>query len=764
MKLPFLSKKKDGKEYFLALLFSSNDVKSLLFEKTGESLLIIAAKKEEFEEPLDLLTSERLIELSDIVISSVEEALPEASLLDKTIFAVPHRWVVDGKIIKEELMKLKSLCEALHLTPVGFIVSIEAIIAYLHKKQGVPVTAIFVEIGKKHVTLSIAKNGTVLLVEDQEIEKSPIETVEKILSSQEVLDVLPSKIILLNFEHAKKTQQTFLSHSWGKNLSFLHIPQVEVLDTEIESQAVISGVAAQMGFAMLPDMDLSHLEKHDAPVTVASDQTHGDSNPEPEKDETIDGTDTSEESTHEPLKDDTEEIFNGENVGFLKEVDILKKDEAEEKTEEQPEANISEPQQVQHAVSTQELTHVMPEGGLPHFSKPNLPHISFQFPKISIPGLKGGKSSFMYPALAVILFIGLIVGYYFFFEKVQVEAYLDKKDIHKELSVSFSKDGQTASKDAIIHMDVVDIKTDGKEEQSATGKKTTGEKAAGVVTLYNKTDSPKTFSKGTSLQGPNNLIFNLTDDVKVASTSSFSTTFSSTDAKVTADTFGKEYNLPSASNFQVKGESTSDYFGKNSNAFTGGTKKDITVVSVDDVASLQEKILDTLSKKAVSDAISKEGSSMGILPVPVDYTFDEKAYSKKAGDAADTVSLSASITFQLGSYKKDDLVEFVKAETAKDVPSDYTYSGKDSEIKIQNAKETDGKISGKLVFSSVFLPHVDTDGVRAKIAGKSFDKANSLIQTDGVTDDRITFTRSLPFFPKILPFNKNNIVIVEKTQ
>ena len=751
MKLPFLSQKQEEKEFFLALILSEGEVRSILFEKSGEKLLILGAHKEEFDEPLDSLTPERLVELSDIVISEVEQKLPEGANLEKTIFAVPHRWIEGGKIIKDQLSKLKQLCDALKLTPIGFIVSIEAIIAYLHKKEGVPTSAIFVEIGKKHIALSLVKNGNILSVMEDEVEKSPLATVEKILSAQVELEVLPSKIILLNFEHAKKIQQTFLAHKWGKSLSFLHIPQVEVLDPEIESQAVISGVASQMGFSTQTDVSLDSAEKTKEAIEVASESQVKDIETEEEEE--------GENPKHEERKPIEEVVFAGESVGFLKGVDILK-----------------EPQKIEEPVihdSQQEILHT-PEVPIEEEHqgtaslaalariRPSIPRISgVRFPT-NINFLKGSPI-ILYLFIAVGAFIALIIGYYYIFERAQIVLVLDKKEVNKELAVAFSESRDTSKDPPIIHVKSKSVSVTGKEEKDATGKKETGEKAKGEITIYNKTENQKTFSKNSILSGPNQLSFTLNDDVSVASTSSFSTSFSSAKGKVTADKFGKEYNLPSGSNFQFDGISTANFFAKNDSAFSGGTKKEIKVVSADDVSALETKTIKSLTQKAIADAEGKKEGEEQILNSPLDYSFEQKSFSKKEGEEADSVSLAATISYKMGFYKKDDLSRLAKDVTSSDVPGDYTYSSKDSKIATNDIKtDKNGEVTGRLVFTSVFLPKVEQDNISTKLVGKSIGKAQDITHVKGVSDAQIALIRSLPFFPKILPFNKNNIDVITK--
>lgn len=772
MKLPFFAKKHEEKEFFLTLLLSSGKIASILFEKTGDRLLILAAHTQEFSEQLDNLPAERLVELGDIVISSVEEQLPADENLSKTIFAVPYRWISEGRISKDYLAKLKSLCDSLKLTPVGFIISIEAIIAYLHKKEGAPVTAIFVEVGKKHVTCTIVKTGVILSVYESEIEEDVAKTVDRLLLSQEVTEVLPSKIVLLNYEHAKKTQQSMLAHSWSKSLSFLHLPQVEVLDSQVESQAVISGVSQQMGFINLPDVNLSQLEKKPAPVEVAETQELLN-NEEKLPEEVPSEIETLEEKNDDVLSEEVGDIpaaVAPEEFGFYKDVDVLtKKKEASvvAETEEravEDEIRRESMEGIVVAKAVKSNMEEMQEMEEPQSRAPKLhvPHVSFKMPNV-FGVFSKGKGPFLYPILAVIILLAAVVSYYYLFEKVEVTVFLNKKEVSKDLSVTFSPDEDTSAKDAIVHINEKEVKVDGSEERSVTGTKETGDKAKGEITVYNKTEDKKIFAKGTTLVGPNSLQFNLTDDVSVASTSSFSTTFSSGKGKVEASKFGKEYNIPSGTNFSLEGLSTSDFFAKNDGAFAGGTKKEIKIVSANDVNLLTTKVVDSLSQKVIDEAKGSEDANAQVLPLPLSYSFDSKTLSKEEGKEADSVSVAATITFSLGYVSKDEISALAKELNGKDIPSSYSYSKEDSTLSMEDVEQDDdGVVTGKLKFNSVFLPQLDSSSFTQKLTGKNETKVAEIVGGDGVSDSEVRFTRGLPFMPKILPFNKSNISVVVK--
>lgn len=758
MKLPFFSKPKEEKDFFLALIVSSGKISSILFEKENGKLLILGTHKEEFSGPLETLSEELLIEISDKVISHVEERLPEGALLDKTIFAVPSTWVSEGKITKDYLSKLKALCNSLKLTPVGFIVSIEAIIAYLHKKEGAPVTALFVEASAQHVTCAIVKTGIILGIYEGAVEQDVAKTIDSLLLSQNSVQVLPAKIILLNYEHAKANQQSVLSHSWSKSLSFLHIPQVEVLNADIESLAVISGVSAQMGFDSLPQMNITAITKQKEPVEVAL-------SPQVAIQEKVEEQVEVQAIMHgESLPPEVAELeVSSEQFGFYRDVDILnveQKEKVEDVTQDEV-SNFAFPEAAQAKMSVPDvdIANEQTYSEKKRFSMPSLPHISMKMPTMLM-RMPKGKSQLLYPIIGVVVLLLLVVSYYYLFEKAEVTIVLDKKEISKELDVTFSSEKNSSVNDSIIHVEEKEIQIGGSEEKSATGKKETGEKAKGEITLYNKTEDKKTFPKGSVIVGPNNLLFELTDDVNVASTSSFSTTFSSAKGKIQASKFGKEYNIPSNTNFSLENISTSNFFAKNESAFSGGTKKEIKVISSDDVDSLTTNVISALSKKAIEEASSKKDSNEQLLPVILNYAFDEQKLSKDEGDEADSVSLTALVTFTLGYLNNDEIKSFAKELGDGEIPSDYVYSENDSTLKLNSVeKNEDGDVSGTVKLSSVFLPSISVSEFSQKLVGKSADKVQDIITGEGIADSRVVITRGFAFLPKILPFNKSNISI-----
>lgn len=726
MNIPFLNKKEEVKEYFLALLIKPFSVGAILFEEIGSKLLILSTNEIKQDREVDSISAEELVMSSDKVISFIEGSLPQNSKLEKTIFSVPYSWVEDGKIHKDYLTKFKKTCAELGLVPMGFIVSIEAIVNFLKQKEGAPVSSIFVEVANSTIFIYLVRSGKVIEVKKGKVGDSLVVSTENLLKEIEKLDVLPPKIVLLDHADVDNVQQEFLSHQWSKDIPFLHLPQVVVLDKGFENEAIINGVASQMGFEVLQDIK--------APQDLQSND------------------------------DMLEEVTNGEEFGFFKEKDvavepvIIKQEEPiiDDEISVSPKIGYFKEEEPIKNNKTLPLTKTIL--GLLNSIKSILGGINTR----SFKGIKM-KTNIIGIAIGVLLLIiGFVFVYYNFILKANVIIFADQKNIDKNEEVTFSIDSQDPT---TIKLAIDSEEVSGDVSKEATGTKETGDKAKGEVVIYNKTDSSKILKKGTVVIGTNNVEFVLVDDVSIASTSAFSTTLSSEKVKVEAAKFGKEYNLPSNSNFTVKSFSTTDFIGKNNDAFSGGTKKESRVVSKKDMDGLLSTATSDLEKKALVQAQGKKANGSVFLDSALSAEVIDKKYNKKEGDETDRLSLSATIKYQLGSYNNNDLTNTVNSLTKSEVPDGYVLQADKSNIDVNDIKVVkDSSAVGKLSIKAVYAPEINSDSIVKTITGKSSDNVKKDLQKiKGISEVQVVFKGNLPLFPNLLPFNAKNISIEKKS-
>ncbi|HVZ67270.1 MAG TPA: baseplate J/gp47 family protein [Patescibacteria group bacterium] len=742
MNLPFIKNKEPQKNYFLSLLIKPFSVGAILFEEIDGKLFILANHEVETGKKANDLSNEELLKSSDEAISYVEASMPKGGILEKTIFSVPYDWIVDGKIDQKGLSRLKIVCQELGLVPMGYLTSIEAVVSFLGHKEGVPVSAIFIEVAKENVFIYLVRAGKVLEFHEGAIEDGLLTTVDSLLKKIHTVDVLPSKIILLEYKDAEGAQQEFVSHAWSKDIPFLHLPQVMVLERGFENEATVNGVASQMDLEVLEDFKTT---------------------------------------PDEVQKEDLLEEVPSQEFGFVKGEDVAGKQESEVKKVKAEDENIANIREVESITGEKEPSVQYFKEGEDneveddaliedepkkerHLALPSLSGLAFiknvKLPKLDVMS-SGGNAKFKIGAVIlglILIIFAVSFVYYTVILKAEVVITADKKAINKSETVAFS---ENPSDDNTIKITLIDQEAKGQDTVNATGTKETGDKAKGEVTLYNKTEDKKTFPEGTIIVGTNSLEFETLDDVTIASTSSFSTTLSNANVKIQATKFGKEYNLPSSSNFTVKGASSSDYIGKNSSAISGGTKKETTVVSKKDLATLLTSVTDNLEKDAINKASAGLSSQENLLPKALGSEVTDDSYSKKEGDEAGSVSVDATIKYTLGKYGKDEIQKVIDSLSQGQIPGTYVINEGESKVDITDINiGKDNTASAKLTVNAVYVPKIDTGALATEVAGKSetsvVDKIRSI---PGVTDVEVNFSRKLPLFPNFLPRSAKNISV-----
>jgi hypothetical protein len=791
MKLPIPNlHKKEKQEYYLALLLRDEKIVAVILGETDGALKIIGRQEAFLDASIDTIDHEVLLEVLDKTISKAEETLPPNVETEKTVFGVKDSWVEDKKIKKEYLARLKKVCDALTLSPIGFMVISEAIAHLLQKEEGAPLSGIVAEIGKTHVTLSLFRAGKVLETFTGTITDSVPQTVDRLLHHFTV-DVLPSRIILFNGGDDDELAQEFLAHHWSKSLPFLHIPQISVLPKGFDGKAMIYGAAEQMGFEIfgsLGEVKVKELRSPKGEEKTATKEPEG-------QEETTEKKKTDAEEANEAKDGPDEEgqedkLVQAENFGFVVGEDITAVPHAaktpakatsheadgEHHLPKHPGFGLDHPT---HATQEPENDEEADE----HESRPGrrdkqsnflsaLPigalteSVGAFFAKLplkglKLPGVRPGKTMIIAPLILVLL-VGLIL-LYIFGVKAAVTLQMEPKHIDDQQAITLSPNGSTDFAQKILIAREIDASLDGSVSTEATGKKEVGDKAKGTVTLYNNNQGAKSVPAGTVITSSNDLDFTTDKDVTVASASGdvFSGTKPGTvQVSVTAKDIGTEYNLPSNTKFTVS--ASPSLAAKNDSAFSGGTKKNVTVVSKADTDKLLADLPKSLEAKAKDAFKDKVSSGETILPVFTDEELSKKDFDKDVGDQASKVTLKATVTFTTLAYKNNDIKQLAEALLKDKYSQDLAISDKGVNTTITNVKtDKDGDVSATLTMIAGLLPKVDTSALLQQLPGKSFTDANELIKQSvpQVKDTEIKLSPNIPFLPKILPRIKTNITI-----
>lgn len=714
-KLPFFDKKPEI-EYFLALILRDDKINSFIFEQKEGVIKIVNSQEEMLADSLDKTSYEELLDATDKVVSQAEDELDLPLEVQKTIFGLKESWVKDAKIKPEHLETLKKLSNSLGLIPIGFLTISEAVVSLLQKEEGAPPSAILIDVGKNAVTVSSVRAGKVVEVKTSEIHQTSVFTVDTLLKHFESVEILPAKVILLNED--EELVQEFISHQWSKSLPFLHLPQIVSLQSDSIAKAFIIGLANQTGVEVRDEFKSENVEQ--APEEAQTETTQPQSN----------------------IKFvDTPDYFGFTNKDVAQ-VPPLKVEGVEKV---QPEVFEEIPQ------LPADFLVVLPKVKsfiVQLLSK--IKTISFHSPQ-NLPIKNRRVLYILTPVILLLLFF----VYYIFFLNAAIVLTVAPKVVEKNQDITFST-AASDFKNNTIKGEFVEVSEDGSLSTNTTGKKETGDKAKGTVTIFNSSKSTVTLAAKTTIKSSNGLNFLTLDKVTVASESADVPPKSGQiNVNVEAEKFGTEFNLPSGVKFlSIAGNA--DISAKNDNPFSGGTKKEIQVVSKEDVLKVEEDLIKSLEEKAKNDTFDKLSTDKDLLPDFIEKGLEEKTLDKEIDSEAKSVKLTGTVSFQSLAYVKDELLNFLKTI----FPSSQSIDKDNIDLKFENVKKADRQVTANMNVKVKIIPKIDVTDLAKKIAGQSFVKAkNELSGIAQVSDVEIKFSPNLGFLPKTLPRISKNIKI-----
>lgn len=197
-----------------------------------------------------------------------------------------------------------------------------------------------------------------------------------------------------------------------------------------------------------------------------------------------------------------------------------------------------------------------------------------------------------------------------------------------------------------------------KSSAKATGKKDTGEKATGMVTLYNEwDDKTHTFVAGTKLRAKNGNEFVLTDDIALpgASISRGIFTGGKKAASVVAVAAGPNYNN-SPTTFTIPTLSKAEQekiYATSSEAFTGGTSNVVTVVTQSDITKLVESVKVQNRDDAIA-SLKQQAEGAIVLDKAIQVVTQDVTDGATADTIADTLEATVKGTFQVITFSQAD--------------------------------------------------------------------------------------------------------------
>ena len=725
-------------EHFWALVIEPDWVQAGIWNvKNGKAQVVSSGPPSAWE--LD----EELVNAADTALSSTIQSFPENfEEPNKTVFGVTPSWVNKGQIAQEHLDKIKKVCSDLSLNPVGFVVLPEAIAYFLKSQEGSPLNAIILGVYKNTLEISLFRSGKLSGSTKVARSVSIADDVTEGLTRLSADENIPSRFILFDGKEGEleEVQQNLLKVNWEsfQKLKFLHTPKFEIIDPTKKVQTVCLAGASEI-------------------AGVGNLEIKGEKKAVEKKETTVEIT--------------PEKTVPPQNHGFVMEKDVTVETKKEVKTHE--------PEIVQSKFD-ETLSEAKPASDIPPSKKPSRLNgkISFGFfGKIKnvfssvvkkanaiIRMGSAGKKALIFGLAFLILIIGGGFTYWWYIPKAVVTVYVSSKSLKE--SINLFVDKNTTSSDfseRILKGETLTRNAEGEKTAQTTGTKTVGEKAKGEVTIY-RVGSEQTLSAGTILKSSNNLKFNLDDEVVVASGSASSP--SSTKVDVTAEDIGSQYNLAGDTNFTVSNYSTSDFEAKNESSFSGGSSREIKVVSEEDQENLQEALEEELAEKIIGQLKESLVSNQIFIEESLDIVHTSRTFDEKVGDEATTLKLTLSVDAVALVVDKDEMIQISQSILENRIPEGFILRNEHLKVNFEFA-EKDGDIyEFEAEILANLLPEVDVKKIAREIKGKYPNLAEDYLNKDvaGFSGAEIKIKPNLPGRLGTLPRVVENIEVIISTE
>ncbi|NCN24018.1 MAG: hypothetical protein COU65_01290 [Candidatus Pacebacteria bacterium CG10_big_fil_rev_8_21_14_0_10_42_12] len=673
----FAEAKKTGEKQVLCISITDASVQSLFVSVSGKVVRVRSQSPR-----LHYSDVNSLIVKTD---ESLQQLGQESESVSEVVFGLERSWIDKGDIAEKHKQTLERLMKDLSLKPIGFADHTEALAQHFLVSQP-QIPRVLVLVSQSLVTVALLDQGTMLAVQDiGHSDDIVADITEGLARLKPENGYLPSKITVASFllpdEEILVAQQDLQGADWQQQGFFLQVPVVEHL-AEVEA---LQYLAIQVG-------------------SVAPQQSKDTNTEIVEKEETALPAVVAEASSQE--------------FGF---------EEAEVATEDAPKSfgiPIVAKRLWQNSDNIESPTGYSPDDSFD--DEPFAITLKHKPHKFAIMGVIAGLL-----ALGIIAIIGII-----FFSTAVVTITPKVVTVSKEVDIALdSSISATDTKERVIKAEQYSEEFQNERSADTSGISLVGDTASGTVTIFNKTESDKTFEKGTSLSADTyNFVTNEQVTVPAAQVSTKDggagevKDYGQKSVSVSAVAIGADSNLSKDTELTVASFAPSSYAATVAESFSGGSSREVRVVSATDLEVLLSEAKAEILKEAETAFSKASGSGKYILP-PQQLTITSTKFDFEEGDETNSVTLNLVAEVQSLSYSKEDLMPVVKDILQSEIPEGYELVDSDPQLLSSPAEDIDltKKVSITVNMSARAQAIIDQQEVLKIAQGKKRAEAERLL-------------------------------------
>jgi hypothetical protein len=385
--------------------------------------------------------------------------------------------------------------------------------------------------------------------------------------------------------------------------------------------------------------------------------------------------------------------------------------------------------------------------------------------KLKVPNFGKFRKLLIFGGIGLAALIILIVLCAIVLPKATITVKTDSIAVNSNLDLTLNPNTTKANVDAgVVPAQSQQTQKTQTQQVDATGQRNDGNKASGSITVINCNDPAATIPAGTAFSANGKTFIGLSTITVPGSDFSSSGKCKkngTASVNVMAQNGGADYNLNEQS-YTVAG-APAGVTGEGS-PMDGGTDKITKVVAQGDIDSAKQKISGQ-DNSAVKQELQSGLQSKGLYAIPATLNVGSPdiTSTSKAGDAADSVTVTEKITYTMLGAKQTDLKKLIANSVNKQIdPTKQKILDYGLDKAVFNPQSSGGGNSlVTMQVTSVAGSALDMDSLKKQVAGKKAADAKSIIKSNpSVTDVDVKYS---PFWVSSIPKKTSKITIqIEK--
>lgn len=392
--------------------------------------------------------------------------------------------------------------------------------------------------------------------------------------------------------------------------------------------------------------------------------------------------------------------------------------------------------------------------------------------KLSVPNFFSFRKRLIIGGVALVL---LVIGWYvafFIMPKGTVTIVTNSSDVEARMSITLDTAASQADTEKLV------LPAETKQEQksstgqaAATGQENRGEKASGSIklTMADCSQNSLTVPAGTGLSTADGLVFITQASATLSSIQVGGScrnadfpAISSQSIAVVAQKGGANYNVQPTS---FKG-APAGVTAASTVAMAGGTDNIVKIIQQSDIDAAKQKVAAAQEQDSIKKQLQSrlEDDNLYALGTTFNVGTSNENISAKAGDEAENVTVTQSITYSMFGVKKADFKKIIDSKLQEEIKSAEQSILDDGLAKARISVGTPGagpQLKIDTYVTGTVGPKIDTENIKQEIVGlKKGNVQDRIKQVDGVDDVKVEYS---PFWVTKAPKADKITVQFEKS-